>query len=98
MKEKSVMLAAAAVTALILVLVFAILSGTPEISRIPIQEVYTQGMVLNYYVNILMPIVIVSAILFIAGLSTFGLYHGATRELLGKKPLVQRSLGYIRRW
>ncbi len=63
---------------------------TPGISRIPVQEIYSQGIALNFYVNYVLPIVIVLAILFIVGLSTFGLYHEATRERLGTRPLFIR--------
>jgi hypothetical protein len=37
----------------------------------------------------------VLAILFIAGLSTFGLYHEATRKKLGKRPLIIRPIEHI---
>ncbi len=52
---------------------------TPGINRIPVQEIYSQGVALNSIVIFIMPIVIVLAILFIGGLSTFGLYHGSKR-------------------
>jgi uncharacterized membrane protein len=52
---------------------------TPGINRIPVQEIYSQGVTLNSIVIFIMPIVIVLAILFIGGLSTFGLYHGSKR-------------------
>lgn len=61
------------------VLMLLLTMQTPEVSRMPVQEIYSQGLEVNYYVNNLLPIVIVLAILFIAGLSTFGLYHGGTR-------------------
>ena len=98
MSEKDAIRIAAAITALVLIatpaLIFSI--RPPGISRMPAQEIYSQGIALNYYINNVLPIVIVLAILFIAGLSTFGLYHGATRETLGKRPLIHRPLAYIR--
>ncbi len=69
---------------------------TPGMNRIPVQEIYSQGIELNFYVSFFMPILIVLAILFIAGLSTFGLYHGATREQLGTRPLFMRLLDSFR--
>ena len=65
---------------------------TTDVSRIPVQEIYSQGIALNFYVNNVLPVVVVLAILFIAGLSTFGLYHEATREQLGTRPLFMRLL------
>ncbi len=76
--------------------VFLFTIQSPGIRRIPVPEIYSQGIATNYYVNNFLPIVIVLAILFIAGLSTFGLYHGATRELLGKRPLITRPIAHIR--
>ncbi len=69
---------------------------TPGISRIPVQEVYSQGISVNVMVNYILPIIIVLAILFIAGLSTFGLYHEATREQLGTRPLFLRFINCFR--
>ncbi len=96
--EQNIIKAAVGITALILIaLPVILLSVRPVvISRIPVQELYLQGVELNSIVNFFLPIIIVLAILFIAGLSTFGLYHGATRETLGKKPLIHRPLAHIR--
>lgn len=69
---------------------------TRGINRIPVQEIYSQGIALNFYVNYILPIVIVLAILFIAGLSTFGLYHESSREQLGTRPLFLRLLNCFR--
>ncbi|MDP2767078.1 MAG: hypothetical protein Q8O41_06480 [Candidatus Methanoperedens sp.] len=81
MNDKKVIMASLAVSLVILAAAAVILHTikTPGISRIPVQEIYSQGMALNSIVNFIMPIVIVLAILFIAGLSTFGLYHGSKR-------------------
>ncbi len=81
MNEKKVMMTSLAVSLVILAAAVVLLLSikTPGISRIPVQEIYSQGMALNSIVNFIMPIVIVLAILFIAGLSTFGLYHGSKR-------------------
>jgi NADH:ubiquinone oxidoreductase subunit 6 (subunit J) len=94
MNEKKVIQASLIVSLVILAAgaVFLHTVKTPGISRIPIQEIYSQGIALNFYVNYILPIVIVLAILFIAGLSTFGLYHEATREQLGARPLFVRLL------
>ncbi len=88
----------AAITAMILVIVPVIILSVqaPGVSRLPVSEAYSQAVQVNGYVNSFLPIIIVLAILFIAGLSTFGLYHGVTRELLGKRPLIHRPLAYIR--
>ncbi|MDO8726932.1 MAG: hypothetical protein Q7J35_12755 [Candidatus Methanoperedens sp.] len=95
--EQNVLKAAVGITALILIALPVILftMRPAGISRIPVQEIYSQGIALNFYVNYILPIVIVLAILFIAGLSTFGLYHEATREQLGKKPLIIRPIEHI---
>ncbi len=69
---------------------------TPGISRIPVQEVYSQGIAINTIVNYFLPIIIVLAILFIAGLSTFGLYHESSREQLGTRPLFLRFINCFR--
>lgn len=97
MNEKIVIRAAVGITAVVMIAVPALLltMQTPGIGRIPVPQTYSQGMALNSYVNLIMPAVIVLSILFIAGLSTFGLYHGVTRELLGTKPLIHRPFGYI---
>lgn len=81
MNEKKVMMTSLAVSLVILAAAVVLLLSIkkPGISRIPVQEIYSQGMALNSIVNFIMPIVIVLAILFIAGLSTFGLYHGSKR-------------------
>jgi NADH:ubiquinone oxidoreductase subunit 6 (subunit J) len=98
MNENKVIQIAIAATFLILAAaVFLLFSiETSGISRIPVQEIYSQGVALNLYVNYILPIVIVLAILFIAGLSTFGLYHEATREQLGTEPLFLRLLNCFR--
>ncbi len=98
MNEKKVIQVSLAVSLVILAVVTVLLLSikTPGISRIPVQEIYSQGMALNSIVNFIMPIVIVLAILFIAGLSTFGLYHEATREQLGTRPLFLRLLDNFR--
>lgn len=98
MNEKKVIMTSLAVSLIILAVaaVFLHTIKTPGISRIPVQEIYSQGMGLNAMVNYILPIVIVLAILFIAGLSTFGLYHEATREQLGTRPLFLRLLNCFR--
>lgn len=98
MNESKVIKVALATTLILLAVATYFLNTikTPGISRIPVQEIYSQGIPLNFYVNYLLPIVIVLAILFIAGLSTFGLYHGATREQLGTRPLYIRLLDWIK--
>lgn len=98
MKEIKVIQASLVASLLILAAgaVFLYTIKTPVISRIPVQEIYSQGIALNSYVNYILPIVIVLAILFIAGLSTFGLYHEATREQLGTRPLFLRLLNCFR--
>lgn len=92
MNEKKVIQVSLAVSLVILAAgaVFLYTIKTPGISRIPVQEIYSQGIYLNFYVNYILPIVIVLAILFIAGLSTFGLYHDGTRKQLGTRPLFMR--------
>ncbi len=96
--EQNIIKAAVGITAIILIaLIVSFLTMRPAgISRLPVQEIYAQGVELNSIVNFILPIIIVLAILFIAGLSTFGLYHGATRETLGKKPLIHRPLAHMR--
>ncbi len=96
--EQNIIKAAAGITALVLIaLPVILLTMRPAvISRMPVQEIYAQGVELNSIVNFILPIIIVLAILFIAGLSTFGLYHGATRETLGKRPLIHRPLAHIK--
>lgn len=98
MNENKVIKVASAATFILLAAAAYFLKTikTPGISRIPAQEIYSQGISLNFYVNYLLPIVIVLAILFIAGLSTFGLYHGSTREALGTRPLYIRLLDWIK--
>ncbi|MDP3103291.1 MAG: hypothetical protein Q8M95_01630 [Candidatus Methanoperedens sp.] len=98
MNDKKVIMASLAVSLVILAAaaVFLHTIKTPGINRIPVQEIYSQGVALNSIVIFIMPIVIVLAILFIAGLSTFGLYHGATREQLGTRPLFMRLLDSFR--
>ncbi len=98
MNENKVIQVALAATFIILAAAafFLFTIKTPGISRIPVQEIYSQGIALNFYVNYILPIVIVLAILFIAGLSTFGLYHEATREQLGTRPLFMRFLNSFR--
>ncbi len=98
MKEKEVRFLAVIITALLVIAVPARLlrMPTPGISRIPAPEIYLQGVQVNQYVNAFMPIIIVLSILFIAGLSTFGLYHGVTREKLGNRLLINRPLDYIK--
>ncbi|MFH0905021.1 MAG: hypothetical protein V1854_07570 [Methanobacteriota archaeon] len=98
MNENKVIQASLVVSLVILATatVLLLLIKTHGISRIPVQEIYSQGMVLNSIVIFIMPIVIVLAILFIAGLSTFGLYHEATREQLGTRPLFLRLLDSFR--
>ncbi len=98
MSEQNVIKAAMAVTAIILIAVPVLLltMQTPGVSRLPVPEAYSQGVQVNGYVNNLLPVIIVLAILFIAGLSTFGLYHGVTREKLGKRPLIHRPFAYIK--
>lgn len=98
MNEKKVIQLSLVLSLLILaagsVLLFTV--KTPGVSRIPVQEIYSKGIYLNFYVNNILPIVIVLAILFIAGLSTFGLYHEETREQLGTRPLLLRLLNCFR--
>ena len=98
MNENKVIQVALAATFIILgaATFFLYTIKTPGISRIPVQEIYSQGIALNFYVNYVLPIVIVLAILFIAGLSTFGLYHEGTREQLGTRPLFLRLLHCFR--
>lgn len=98
MNENKVIQIALAATFIILVVagLFLLSIKTPGISRIPVQEIYSQGIALNFYVNYILPVVIVLAILFIAGLSTFGLYHHGTREQLGTEPLFLRLINSIR--
>ncbi|GFO97384.1 hypothetical protein ig2599ANME_1585 [groundwater metagenome] len=75
MNERNVMRTALAATIIILVAAtfFLNLIKTTGISRIPVQEIYSQGVALNSIVNFIMPIIMVLAILFILGLATFGL-------------------------
>lgn len=96
--EQNVIKAAVGITALILIaLPVILLTMRPAvIGRLPVQVIYSQGVELNSIVNFILPIIMVLAILFIAGLSTFGLYHGATRETLGKKPLIHRPLAHMK--
>lgn len=98
MNEQNVIRTAAAVTAIVLVAIPVLILSIhpPGISRLPVPEAYSQGVQVNGYVNSFLPVIIVLAILFIAGLSTFGLYHGVTREQLGKRPLIHRPLAYIK--
>ncbi len=98
MNEKKVIQASLVVSLVILAAGAAFLYTvkSPGISRIPMQEIYSQGIALNFYVNYILPIVIVLAILFIAGLSTFGLYHEATREKLGTRPLFIRLIDCLK--
>ncbi len=98
MKEKEVRFLAIIITALLVIAFPARLlrMPAPVISRIPASDIYLQGVQLNQYVNTFLPILIVLAILFIAGLSTFGLYHGVTREKLGRRLLISRPLVYIK--
>ncbi len=98
MNENKVIKVSLAASAIILVIasVFLYNIRTPGINRIPVQEIYSQGIALNFYINYILPIVIVLAILFIAGLSTFGLYHEATREQLGTRPLFIRLLDCLK--
>lgn len=98
MNENKVIQVAVVATLIILAAVTFFLNTIkkPGIGRMPVQEVYSQGMAVNAIVSYFMPIVIVLAILFIAGLSTFGLYHGATREQLGTRPLFMRLLDSFR--
>jgi len=98
MNENKVIHTALAATFIILAAAsfFLYLIKTPGISRIPVQEIYSQGIAVNFYVNYILPVVIVLAILFIAGLSTFGLYHESSREQLGTRPLFLRLLNCFR--
>ncbi len=98
MNEKKIIQASLVVSLMILAAaaVFLHTVKTPGISRIPMQEIYSQGIALNFYVTYILPIVIVLAILFIAGLSTFGLYHEATREQLGTRPLFIRLIDCLK--
>ncbi len=98
MNEKKVIQASLVVSLIILAAgaVFLYMIKPHGISRIPVQEIYSQGIAFNFYVNYILPIVIVLAILFIAGLSTFGLYHEATRERLGTRPLFLRLFNCFR--
>ncbi len=98
MKEKEVRFLAIIITALLVIAVPARLlrTPTPGVSRLPVPEIYLQGVQLNQYVNTFLPILIVLAILFIASLSTFGLYHGVTRERLGRRLLISRPLVYVK--
>ncbi len=98
MKEKEVRFLAITITALLVIAVPARLlrMPTPGITRLPVPDIYLQGVQLNQYVNTFLPILIVLAILFIAALSTFGLYHGVTREKLGNRLLINRPLDYIK--
>ena len=98
MNDKKVIMASLAVSLIILAAAVVLLLSikTSGINRIPVQEIYSQGVTLNSIVIFIMPIVIVFAILFIAGLSTFGLFHGATREKLGTRPLYMRLLDSFR--
>ena len=97
LNENKVIQASLAVSLVILAVASVLLLSikTSGISRIPVQEIYSQGVTLNSIVNFIMPVVIVLAILFIAGLSTFGLYHEATREKLGKRLLIIRPIEHI---
>ncbi len=98
--ERNVIRTAMAVTAIFLIIVPVLLltMQTPGVSRLPVPEAYSQGEAVNGYVNNFLPVIIVLSILFIAGLSTFGLYHGSTRELLGKRPLIHRPFAHIKGW
>lgn len=98
MNEKKVILTSLLVSLIILAAaaVFLLTIRTSGMSRIPVQEIYSQGVALNSIVYFIMPIIVVLAILFIAGLSTFGLYHEATREQLGTRPLYMRLLDSFR--
>lgn len=97
MNEKKVIMTSLAASLVILAAAVVLLLSikTSGVSRIPVQEIYSQGIYLNFYVGYIMPVVIVLAILFIAGLSTFGLYHEATREQLGKRLLIIRPIEHI---
>lgn len=81
MNENKVIMTSLAASLVILAAAVVLLLSikTSGINRIPVQEIYSQGIALNSIVNFIMPIVIVLAILFIAGLSTFGLFHGSKR-------------------
>lgn len=99
MNEQNVIRTAVAITAIVLVAVPVLILSIqpPGISRLPVPEAYSQGVQVNGYVNSYMPVLVVLAILFIAGLSTFGLYHGVTREKLGKRPLIHRPFACLKR-
>ncbi|MDP2767210.1 MAG: hypothetical protein Q8O41_07155 [Candidatus Methanoperedens sp.] len=82
MEEKQVLRGAILLTAGLTLFIFFIILLIPqvEIVRLPEQYRIVTGMEINYYVDLIMKVLIVLAILGMAFLSFFGTIHAGAKE------------------